>query len=195
MRAARGICSAGGFVLWELVRTVRLLIAGALDYDQGMTDGKSDWLIEHRRTTRDNAKWILINLAFIVPTFAVVPYFILMGSPEDSFRFSFACCWYEILAVVTPLLSYVAWLDWKADGEFVCRLSAEWLECQCPVKECGESYRLPVSEIDGLESEDSGDKWHVLDKAGRRYRLNPNYGNPVLTFVQKLRELRPELRD
>jgi len=157
-----------------------------------MTDKDSSWLIEHRKGTRKDARQALLLNAVLFPIFFSIGLFILWRVHDRRF----AGFWFGILVVVTLIQLVIARMNWKADAEFVCRLSAQWLECQCPVKGLGESFRVAVSEIEGLE-ESSGDSpsWYVWAKDGRRYWLTSNYGNPAFRIVQKLRDLRPELRD
>jgi len=102
-----------------------------------------------------------------------------------------------ILAVVGTLGLVYGVKNLVAADTFVCRLSRDILECDCPVSGCGETFAVPISEIETIEKEtwSESHRWYIHDKSGHRYWLTSNYDNPADRFVEGVKELNPSVAD
>lgn len=91
-------------------------------------------------------------------------------------------------------LSYALWRILHPQ-RFVCRLDGEYIECVCPVKACGDTFRLAVAEIAKIEHAHWGEthRWYLWDRGGGCYWLTANYGNPAGKFIEALLRLRSDI--
>lgn len=93
------------------------------------------------------------------------------------------------------LVLYVAITKIRRNETFVCLLDDELIECVCPVKERGDSFRLRLDDVVRIEQQKEGERqrWYLHDLDGNRYWLTDAYRNPVKKFVRQIRELKPNL--
>ena len=94
------------------------------------------------------------------------------------------------------LVVYVAVGKIRRNVTFVCFLDDELIECVCPVKERGDSFRLKLDDVVRIEQKKDGEshRWYLHDVQGNRHWLTDAYRNPAAKFVQRIREHKPNLQ-
>ncbi len=85
--------------------------------------------------------------------------------------------------------------NWRASGDFVCRLDHDQLSCSCPVGGSEVNFTVAVQEIVRVERQEweSGHDWYLIGRAGQRFCLTSGYLNPADRFVALIRELNPDI--
>lgn len=153
------------------------------------------WVLEHSRSVAAEGRKMLMIMAATSTALADLPPLAFSQMWTDERAFSVA--WIVILAVVTLLGAIIGIRNARSAGTFFCRLSCDRLECHCPVAGCGETFTLATSEIEKVERDDWGESYrlYVRDRAGRRYWLTDNYGNPADRFVELILANHPEVQE
>ena len=103
----------------------------------------------------------------------------------------FLVVYYAILSIVVAGVASIAIANIVKAEEFVCEMDDDIIECISPLDWCGESFRIPIADIAKVvkvTGEDSY-RWFIWDKAGCRYWLTSNYGNPADKFIRAIQEL------
>ena len=85
--------------------------------------------------------------------------------------------------------------NWRASGDFVCRLDHDQLSCFCPVGGSEVNFTVAVQEIVRVELQEleGGHDWYLINRAGQRVCLTSGYLNPADRFVALIRELNPDI--
>ena len=102
------------------------------------------------------------------------------------------------MAIVGSLGGWYAIANIVANKEFRCKLTADTLDCYCPVKGVGETFTVKLSDITKLEKEvweDSQDsyRWYIWEGNGDRHWLTSNYGNPCERIIDRIQKLNPKV--
>jgi len=148
-------------------------------------------LIEHRRSTRHQGVTQLSLLAVLLLILGAVAW--LFGPAFWRFNAKGIVAWCAItiaLAVATVVIPSIVGI--VRNREFVCRLTSESLECQCPGWGNGQTCNVRVADIVKIQYKGSRDDnmgREIFDRAGNVYWLTRNFGNPVRTIVTTLCEL------
>jgi hypothetical protein len=152
-------------------------------------------ILEHRQSTRREGIGTLVIAAVTVAGLIAIQvllfeYAFLDGWQENKF---FLVGFYGILALVTAVIVAYGVANIVKNQEFICRVDGEAIECISPVKACGESFRLPLAEIAKIEVKTGSDsaEFYLYDRAGSRYQLTTNYGNPGRKIIETILKLNP----
>lgn len=145
--------------------------------------------LEHRRSTGSEALRMLFRITAVVAGFAVMQLFLFPYVWRENPWFVVAFVVVEFVVVVCGLMYVRA--NILVGREFICRMDNTYIECRSPVESCGQSFRVAVADIVRIERKGDSEsrRWYIHDKAGRRYDLTTNYGNPADEFIRRIREV------
>lgn len=151
--------------------------------------------LKHSKSTMAEGLSMLLWLGLIV---IVVGCFqiILFGTVWSQQR-PFALGFLASEIAVGLLVLYVAMAKIRRNETFVCILDDEFIECVCPVKTRGDSFRLKLEELVRIEQQIDGERhrWYLHDRQGNRHWLTDAYCNPADTFVEVIRRLVPHVSE
>ncbi len=144
--------------------------------------------LEHRRSTAREGVRLLVGLGASVVGLGVLQVFLFPSIWEESPRFVVA--FFAIEALVTVVVLTFALLNVMQGEEFVCRIDESCIQCFCPVSVCGQTFKIHIADVVKVEREEWSDshRWYLWDKAGRKYWLTSNYGNPADQIIELVRE-------
>ncbi len=93
------------------------------------------------------------------------------------------------------LVLFAAMAKIRHNETFVCLLDDEFVECVCPVPERGDSFRLRLDDLVGIERRPDGSshRWYLHDRQGRHYWLTDAYRNPADEFARQILQFRPSI--
>ncbi|MEX2119228.1 MAG: hypothetical protein WD847_06435 [Pirellulales bacterium] len=149
--------------------------------------------LEHRRTAVREGVGVLIGVSATM--FGLAAFYVLFfwWTWDDDWLFVIAG--FAILAVVFLVAATYAIVNISRDGEFVCRIDGDTIECVSPVKGCGETFMIRIADIVKVEKEEDSRSWYIWDRAGNRYWLTGNYGNPARKFIHVIREMNESITE
>lgn len=150
-------------------------------------------LFEYRRSTRSEACWIAFGLVIPLTIFAGCVLWWL-GQQINSQPI--------ILAVVVVGTLVIGGMVWHViqhlliDGEFIVSIDEAAIQQSVPVSWVSDSFRVPIHDIDHVEREVNNalDGLVIVDRAGNRFKLNANYGNPLSQIANTLESLNVSVR-
>lgn len=150
-------------------------------------------ILEHRRSTRRRGIILIAGVVLMLLLFAVV-YFLFFAHWVWQKDDGFLICFFIVGLFSVVGVGGGIW-EIYLNGDFVCRLDEEALECSVPHKCYGESFRLPIAEIVKIEADGGSDTsaYYLWDKKNRRYRLSDAYFNPTHKFAAEIRKLNPAI--
>ncbi|MHB8903353.1 MAG: hypothetical protein ACYC6Y_31710 [Thermoguttaceae bacterium] len=98
-------------------------------------------------------------------------------------------------AAVALVVLGVAAAKIRRNETFVCILDDELIECVCPVKDRGDSFRIRLADLVRVERQLDGDshRWYLHDRQGKRHWLTHAYRNPADRFVHRIHQILPDL--
>ncbi len=98
-------------------------------------------------------------------------------------------------ALIGLLVAWAAMAKIRRNETFVCILDEELIECVCPLKTRGDSFRLKLKDLVRIEQAEDNDshRWYLHDQQGHRYWLTHAYRNPADRFVDRIRKLVPDV--
>jgi hypothetical protein len=155
-------------------------------------------LLEHRRTSRKEGVGILClawgTAAILIGSLSVVCWTGRMHGVIDSVFYVMFC---GMALLMSALATWMAVSHVRQGGEFVLRIDERNIECRVPLAGAGDSFKLPIQDIVKVEHDmrDDQSEWYLHDKAGHRYLLTINYGNPILDIVELLQRLNPAIEE
>lgn len=147
-------------------------------------------LISHRKSSRRTLVGSVVSIVAMGPFLATVAYFFeFSGIPA-------AIC---VALFIFNLIGfgYVIWATARNPAGFVCELTETDISCKNPVRFMGDSFSIPISEIDEIHVDSAGEghpKYRLTTKDGKNYWLTCNFGNPAGRILDELRKLRPDAR-
>ena len=150
-------------------------------------------MIEHQRRTRtEGCRGLLAILA--IAAVAIVFQFCVFAEVWHEQWFSLIL-FYSIFVFSVSFAGQGVLKNFLANDEFRCCLTEEELDCYCPIRRYGETFKVQLSEIAKLEKETDaeGHRWYVWDTYGKRYWLTPLYGNPCERIIRRIKEFRPDV--
>lgn len=150
--------------------------------------------LKHSKSTLAEGVSLLLWFGLIVIVVGCFQIFLFHTMWTEKLPFALAFLAAE--AAVGFLVLYVAVGKIRRNETFVCLVDDELIECVCPAKQRGDSFRLRLDDIVRIEKENQGEsqRWYLHDLEGNRYWLTDAYRNPAKKFVQRIRELKPNLR-
>ena len=92
-------------------------------------------------------------------------------------------------------LSSYAIANWRANREFVFRISDTTIEQAVPVKNCGDSFVIPLNRVRQVlyvrdeHSDSSNRHMTIVDLDGAQFKVTPNYINPLDGVARALKSL------
>lgn len=144
--------------------------------------------LEYRRnTTRDGVR-LLLGIVATVAVLGVVPLLYFRSVGEE--RPWVVVVYVAFVAIWTAVALPYAILNIRRGQEFLCRIDESSVECVCPAWGCGQTFSIRIADIAKVERQGWYDshRWYLWDKAGRRYWLTGNYGNPADQIIELIRE-------
>lgn len=100
---------------------------------------------------------------------------------------------YGIIFTATIAALCYAAININSEDIFVCRLTDQLFFQHCPVKQCGESFKVRLGDIAKLECR-QGESWYIHTNDGETHQITNNYGNPAKKFADALLKSRPEIK-
>jgi hypothetical protein len=149
-------------------------------------------LIDHRKSTVAEGRFVLLSFGSTLTFFAIVEYILFDHLWRDHKLFLISLLVFQ--AIFGTLVLWYAIINFRSRREFRCQLNTDRLVCSCPIKDAGESFSLRIADIVKIIVWGQGHCHFALcDRAGRRYELPINYGNPVFDIIAEIQRLRPDL--
>ena len=143
--------------------------------------------LEYRCAARKQAVGVALDVALMTAIVAVLVYFLGPILWDHSPVFSAICL--VILTIITTLVLVYAWVNFKSDQEFVCRIDNGTIEQICPIPGWGENFAIRIADVVKIERRNSGEgvDWYLWDRSGRHHKLAQNYGNPIRDFIDLIK--------
>ena len=150
--------------------------------------------LKHAKSTLAEGVSLLLWLGLIVMVVGCFQILLFRTMWTENLPFALTFLVAEI--AVGLLVVYVAVAKIRRNETFVCFLDDELIECVCPVKERGDSFRLKLDDVVRIEQKKDGEshRWYLHDVEGNRHWLTDAYRNPAAKFVRHIREHKPSLR-
>ncbi len=149
--------------------------------------------LKHSKSTMAEGISLLLWLGLIVIVAGCFQiYFFHAVWPENRL---FALSFLVGEAAVGLLVFYVAMAKIRRNETFVCILDDELVECVCPDKTRGDTFRLKLTDLVRIEQQKDGDshRWYLHDRQGSRHWLTRAYRNPADRFVRRIQQLFPDI--
>lgn len=150
--------------------------------------------LKHSKSTLSEGVSLLLWLGLIV---IVVGCFQIFFFHTVSWKnLPFALGFLAAETAIGLLVLYVAIAKIRRNETFICLLDDELLECVCPLKERGDSFKLKLDDVVRIEQQKDGDssRWYLHDRQGNRLWLTHAYRNPADRFVRQILKLNPGIR-
>ncbi len=149
--------------------------------------------LKHSKSTLAEGVSLLLWLGLIVIVVGCFQIFFFRTVWKDNLPFALGFLAAEI--AIGLLVLYTAFVKIRRNETFVCILDDELLECVCPLKERGNSFRLKLDDLVRIEQKKDGDssRWYLHDRQGNRHWLTDAYRNPAGRFVRRIRQLKPKI--
>jgi hypothetical protein len=147
--------------------------------------------IKHSKSTLAEGVSVLLWLGLIVIVLGCFQIFFFRSVWTDNLPFALGFLAAEIAIGILGLCYAIAKI--RRNETFVCLLDEEIIECVCPARERGDSFKLKVKDIARIEKRPNGNshRWYLHDHQGNRYWLTADYRNPADKFVRQIRQLQP----
>ncbi len=150
--------------------------------------------LKHSKSTLAEGVSLLLWLGLIVIVVGCFQIFLFHTVWTTNLPFALGFLAAEV--AIGLLVVYVAVAKIRRNETFVCLMDDELIECVCPIKERGHSFRLNLDDLVRIERERDGEseRWYLHDLEGNRHWLTNAYRNPAGKFVRRIRQLKPNLR-
>jgi hypothetical protein len=147
----------------------------------------------HKCSTRREGVMKLISVSIVAPVFWGILAYIAYHGWHD-YRLLIVGG-FAFLSLVTAAAVTYAVQNIVANGEFICQLDEETIECRGAAKGCGESFKINIADIRVVErvGSEAPCQWYIWDKNNRRYLLTINYKNPADKFICEIRKMKPSI--
>jgi hypothetical protein len=149
--------------------------------------------LKHSKSTLAEGVSLLLWLGLTVIVVGCFQIFFFRAMWTENLPFALGFLAAEI--AIGLLVLYVAVVKIRRNETFVCILDDELLECVCPLRERGDSFKLRLDDLVRIQQQKDGDssRWYLHDRQGNRHWLTDAYRNPADTFVRQIRQLKPKI--
>ena len=147
----------------------------------------------YRQTWLDD---VTDNLFAVIFTPVLIAGMVYFASELDSGLFSYAFNAFIIIIGLVIWAFFLRYLvqNYQARGDFTFSVTRDFIACECPSTERGDSFKLSYQDIKEIRREAANydsEQCVVIDRSGTTFEISYSYRNPVDRILDAIESVSP----